>query len=200
MEKLSDNDNIAVYEFRDISANPIQIKLSKNAHTFIVGCGGVLDGRRNGRGHRVFAQKYANVILSLATFTTITITTKTMSDGGSSRQCWEGGDTPTNCVRHVTRYSDKDGPQTAEETLVGRRGIHTIYVNTYMYAHTYVNVHILHKKRNMLKAPEQENERRQRRNQIKQIWNFTADEQENLLYICTYIQHTYVHVCTFICA
>lgn len=46
-------------------------------------------------------------------------------------------------------------------------------------------------------AAEQENERKQHRNQIKQIWNFTADEQENLLHTPT---HTpWICICMYEC-
>lgn len=65
-------------------------------------------------------------------------------------------------------------------------------------------------------AAEQENERKQHRNQIKQIWNFTADEQENLFhtptqththpgsaFVCMHVLHkyeyTFAHTCSLAC-
>lgn len=46
-------------------------------------------------------------------------------------------------------------------------------------------------------AADQENERKQHRNQIKQIWNFTADEQENLLHAYTPRIHTCMDDCMY---
>lgn len=69
---------------------------------------------------------------------------------------------------------------------MSRRGIYSIYVC------------ILHKKENMQKeAAEQENERKQHRNQIKQIWNFTADEQENLFHTDTHTPDLHLYVCMY---
>lgn len=47
-------------------------------------------------------------------------------------------------------------------------------------------------------AAEQENERKQHRNQIKQIWNFTADEQENLLHTRTHTPDLNLCVCMYV--
>lgn len=44
-------------------------------------------------------------------------------------------------------------------------------------------------------AAEQENERKQHRNQIKQIWNFTADEQENRLHTHTHTPDLHLCIC-----
>lgn len=48
-------------------------------------------------------------------------------------------------------------------------------------------------------AAEQENERKQHRNQIKQIWNFTADEQENRLHTHTHPGSTFVYMYVIVC-